>query len=343
MVVGGIPDVDSWDLRPDPETAAAILARATALVPGLRGAEVLAHRVGLRPARPAVRLEAVPHPDGESGGVVHCYGHGGAGVTLSWGCADDRCWSPSRELLESVTPVAAQPRREDRQTTATTTTHATPPPTQAAVAPKASAARTRAQVTQPRPTRHHDDEHALQPAAHLVRREGLQDRLPVDAGDQVGRPGDRQQHHHQPQGLRQPGHRDRGSPGGDRDQEREPLTAHPADPAGEQPADRRCSRRCRSARVTADGETYDSSCRFSRSRPRTHSNRREPTRSRRRSSTVSQSECRSATRRSRPEEARMLSEQTGEPPLDALESVAGHAELLDAICGRARDSPRRKA
>ena len=31
------------------------------------------------------------------------------------------------------------------------------------------------------------------------------------------------------------------------------------------------------------------------------------------------------------EEARMLSEQTGEPPLDALEPVAGHAELLDAI------------
>ena len=48
-----------------------------------------AHRVGLRPARPTVRLEAVPHPDGEPGGVVHCYGHGGAGVTLSWGCADD--------------------------------------------------------------------------------------------------------------------------------------------------------------------------------------------------------------------------------------------------------------
>ena len=47
------------------------------------------HRVGLRPARPQVRLETVPHEDGSPGGVVHCYGHGGAGVTLSWGCADD--------------------------------------------------------------------------------------------------------------------------------------------------------------------------------------------------------------------------------------------------------------
>ena len=31
------------------------------------------------------------------------------------------------------------------------------------------------------------------------------------------------------------------------------------------------------------------------------------------------------------EEARMLAEQTGEQPLDALEPVAGHAELLDAV------------
>ncbi|MDQ1601821.1 MAG: D-amino-acid oxidase [Actinomycetota bacterium] len=101
VVVGGTADAGSWNLSPDPETATAILARATALVPALRGAEVLAHRVGLRPARPAVRLEAVPHPDGESGGVVHCYGHGGAGVTLSWGCADDVLVAVE-ELLESV-------------------------------------------------------------------------------------------------------------------------------------------------------------------------------------------------------------------------------------------------
>ena len=47
---------------------------------------MLGHRVGLRPARRTVRLEAVP---GETGTVVHCYGHGGSGVTLAWGCADD--------------------------------------------------------------------------------------------------------------------------------------------------------------------------------------------------------------------------------------------------------------
>ena len=52
----------------------------------LAGAPVLGHRVGLRPARRTVRLEAVP---GETGTVVHCYGHGGSGVTLAWGCADD--------------------------------------------------------------------------------------------------------------------------------------------------------------------------------------------------------------------------------------------------------------
>ena len=47
-------------------------------------AEILGHRVGLRPVRPEVRLESEP-----LGGSVlwHNYGHGGAGISLSWGCA----------------------------------------------------------------------------------------------------------------------------------------------------------------------------------------------------------------------------------------------------------------
>ena len=86
VVVGGCAVEDDWDPVPRPELAEQVLARATAVEPKLAGAQVLAHRVGLRPARPAVRLEAVR---GAEGTTVHCYGHGGAGVTLSWGCADD--------------------------------------------------------------------------------------------------------------------------------------------------------------------------------------------------------------------------------------------------------------
>jgi D-amino-acid oxidase len=84
VVVGGTAHRGAEELTPDPDTASAMLARATALVPELADSEVVAHRVGLRPARSAVRLER----EERSGGVVvHCYGHGGAGVTLSWGCA----------------------------------------------------------------------------------------------------------------------------------------------------------------------------------------------------------------------------------------------------------------
>jgi D-amino-acid oxidase len=86
IVVGGTDDEGEWDRTPDPDTARRILERATALVPELRGATVRGHRVGLRPARPRVRLE-VEHRDGTR--VVHCYGHGGAGLTLSWGCAEE--------------------------------------------------------------------------------------------------------------------------------------------------------------------------------------------------------------------------------------------------------------
>jgi D-amino-acid oxidase len=87
VVVGGTAEEGADDLAVDPATADDILDRATALVPALAGARVLAHKVGLRPARPTVRLEAERGGDGRT--VVHCYGHGGAGVTLSWGCAAD--------------------------------------------------------------------------------------------------------------------------------------------------------------------------------------------------------------------------------------------------------------
>ena len=84
VVVGGTAVEGAAGLEPDPAVEAAVLDRACALVPELRGARVLSRAVGLRPGRPTVRLERALL-DGRP--EIACYGHGGAGVTLSWGCA----------------------------------------------------------------------------------------------------------------------------------------------------------------------------------------------------------------------------------------------------------------
>lgn len=84
VVCGGTADRGAWDRTPDAEVTADILRRATALVPALDGAPVVEVAVGLRPSRPEVRLEVEDTP---AGPVLHHYGHGGAGVTLSWGSA----------------------------------------------------------------------------------------------------------------------------------------------------------------------------------------------------------------------------------------------------------------
>jgi len=86
VVLGGTAEEADEDLEVRAATTEAILARCTALVPEAAGARVVGHRVGVRPARPTVRLETEVSQDGP---VVHCYGHGGAGVTLAYGCADE--------------------------------------------------------------------------------------------------------------------------------------------------------------------------------------------------------------------------------------------------------------
>jgi D-amino-acid oxidase len=98
VVLGGTEQQGNWSLEPDPETSRRILARCAVLEPRLAGAAILAERVGLRPARATVRLEA--ERTGSGGLLLHNYGHGGAGVTLSWGCA--------REITEHVLAVTAR-------------------------------------------------------------------------------------------------------------------------------------------------------------------------------------------------------------------------------------------
>lgn len=84
VLCGGTDVEDAWELDPDPETERVILARCVAAVPALAGAPVVGRAVGLRPVAPTVRLAR--HTDAGRT-VITNYGHGGAGVTLSWGCA----------------------------------------------------------------------------------------------------------------------------------------------------------------------------------------------------------------------------------------------------------------
>ncbi len=95
VVCGGISIPDRWDTTAEPDITDRILARCRRIEPRLAGAEVIETITGLRPDRPSVRVEA------ESLGrarCIHNYGHGGNGVTLSWGCARDvvRLVSPDR-------------------------------------------------------------------------------------------------------------------------------------------------------------------------------------------------------------------------------------------------------
>jgi D-amino-acid oxidase len=86
LLLGGSAEPGVADPRPDPQVAEAIVKRCGAIFPEIGRAEILGHRGGIRPSRPRVRLERE-----DLGGrhIVHNYGHSGAGVSLSWGCAAD--------------------------------------------------------------------------------------------------------------------------------------------------------------------------------------------------------------------------------------------------------------
>ena len=85
-VLGGTAQVDDWGLEIREEDNEVILGKIEALWPEIDRSKIVGRSVGLRPTRTEVRLE-----EEDMGGkrVIHNYGHGGAGVTLSWGCADE--------------------------------------------------------------------------------------------------------------------------------------------------------------------------------------------------------------------------------------------------------------
>ncbi|MGW7051467.1 FAD-dependent oxidoreductase [Streptomyces sp. NPDC054887] len=86
LVLGGTAEEDAWGVDAVPSVGRGIVERCARVRPEVAGARVLGHRVGLRPVRGGgVRLAAERMPWGAL--CVHNYGHGGAGVTVAWGCA----------------------------------------------------------------------------------------------------------------------------------------------------------------------------------------------------------------------------------------------------------------
>lgn len=111
VLLGGTYEVGNWDTSLDMNIARTIFDLCSELAPSLRNSDqtkILAHNVGLRPAReggPRVEAEIVQFPlRGENDvlipwnttsleegkmRVVHAYGFGGAGYQTSWGVAED--------------------------------------------------------------------------------------------------------------------------------------------------------------------------------------------------------------------------------------------------------------
>jgi D-amino-acid oxidase len=84
-VFGGTNEVSN-DLAADPATTARIVAECSRALM-IEKPKVLTERVGLRPFRKSgVRVERDCLRDSRT--VIHNYGHGGSGFTLSWGCAN---------------------------------------------------------------------------------------------------------------------------------------------------------------------------------------------------------------------------------------------------------------
>ena len=90
VVLGGTAEAGNWSEVPHPDTAKEILHNCEQFFPSLSRAKVVGEWAGLRPLRDPIVLEKAPHGVGGANRLlVHCYGHGGQGIVLSWGCAVD--------------------------------------------------------------------------------------------------------------------------------------------------------------------------------------------------------------------------------------------------------------
>lgn len=104
IVIGGTAQDNNWSLEPNKKDTQEILRKCANLVPQFKHVDIIETKVGLRPMRNSIRLEIEKFSDKF---VIHNYGHGGAGFTLSWGCAQNVV-----ELIELINTNREDPLQQ---------------------------------------------------------------------------------------------------------------------------------------------------------------------------------------------------------------------------------------
>ena len=83
VLLGGSKIMNEWSMEPNDEATDKIIKNCSHVLPNIASADVLGQSVGLRPTRAKIRLEV----DSHNPSLIHCYGHGGQGLVVHWGCA----------------------------------------------------------------------------------------------------------------------------------------------------------------------------------------------------------------------------------------------------------------
>ncbi|CAF3895781.1 unnamed protein product [Adineta steineri] len=108
VVLGGTFQLNDWNTNIDENDTQKILRTCIKCLPALEDIHEGKVQVGLRPYRDnGVRLEHEKTNDGID--IVHCYGHSGSGVTLSWGCAKDVV-----EIVKTLIPTNSKQETHEK-------------------------------------------------------------------------------------------------------------------------------------------------------------------------------------------------------------------------------------
>ncbi len=94
-IIGGTYEEHIGVETTEPETLQQLLAKASNVFPELQHKRIIGNWAGLRPFRETVRLEKEANTN-----IIHNYGHGGSGFTLSFGCAE--------AVMQMITPLAPE-------------------------------------------------------------------------------------------------------------------------------------------------------------------------------------------------------------------------------------------